>query len=121
MTTLSITEAKKNLGKWLKAAGEGQEVGIIAGSRIFALRPVTVTAEDYAIQEYGVTREELERFADRAEKRNARFTGVAKRVANVKQELRKELEEAARHHAGRAGKTRRAAKTGMRRVPARAH
>lgn len=104
MTTLSITEAKKNLGKWLKAAGEGEEVGIIAGSKIFALRPVTVHSDDYAIQEYGVTREEMERFADRAEKQTAKLRRTGK-LMTIEQAFGKELEKITPHRPKRAAKT----------------
>lgn len=65
MKTLTITEAKKNLGKWLNAAGRGEEVGILSGDRIFALRKVEVEANDYAWREYGATTEELDRFEKR--------------------------------------------------------
>jgi antitoxin (DNA-binding transcriptional repressor) of toxin-antitoxin stability system len=64
MKTLTITDAKKNLGKWLKAAAQGEEVGIVAGSDIIALRKIEVTAVDtsYAEAQYGVTPESLARF-----------------------------------------------------------
>jgi antitoxin (DNA-binding transcriptional repressor) of toxin-antitoxin stability system len=65
MKTLTITEAKKNLGKWLKAAVEGDEVAIINGATCVALRPVQIEAADYAWREYGATRQELEKFQKR--------------------------------------------------------
>jgi len=69
MKTLTITEAKKNLGKCLSAAAKGEEIGIISGSDLIALRKVRITAveEDpcYAQSEYGVTNEELDNFSDR--------------------------------------------------------
>ncbi len=63
MRTLTITDAKKNLGRWLKAAAQGEEVAIIAGSDIIALRKVEVAALDtsYAEAEYGATPESLAR------------------------------------------------------------
>lgn len=42
MKTLTITEAKKNLGRWLVAAASGDDVGIILGADIIALRKVEV-------------------------------------------------------------------------------
>jgi acetyl-CoA acetyltransferase len=36
------------------------------------LRPVTVHSDDYALQEYGVTEKELDRFVKRMDKRIAR-------------------------------------------------
>ena len=47
MTTLTVTEARKNLSGWLRRASQGEEIGIIDGNKIIALRPVTVTAIDF--------------------------------------------------------------------------
>lgn len=44
--TVTITEAKKHLGAYLKDAAAGQNIGIICGNRIVALRPVEVTSLD---------------------------------------------------------------------------
>lgn len=65
MKTLTITEAKKNLGKWLTAAVQGEDVAIINGATCVALRPVQIEAADYAWREYGATRQELEKFQQR--------------------------------------------------------
>jgi antitoxin (DNA-binding transcriptional repressor) of toxin-antitoxin stability system len=46
MRTVTITEAKKHLGGYLKDAVAGQNVGIICGNRVVALRPVEVTSLD---------------------------------------------------------------------------
>lgn len=83
MTTLTITEAKKNLGKWIKAAGRGEDVGILAEGTVYALRPVTVHSEDYALQEYGVRPEELGRFATRLheETQKQRKAGAVRRYS----------------------------------------
>ena len=56
MTTLTITDAKRNLGKWLSAAVNGQEVGIVSGATVVALRPVQVEPTDYAWREYRLDR-----------------------------------------------------------------
>jgi antitoxin (DNA-binding transcriptional repressor) of toxin-antitoxin stability system len=66
MTTLSITEARQNLGAWIKKAIAGEDVGILCGSKIVALRPVEVESTDYATREYGVTLPELDRFVAHA-------------------------------------------------------
>jgi antitoxin (DNA-binding transcriptional repressor) of toxin-antitoxin stability system len=47
MTTLTVTQARKNLTGWLRRAEAGEEIGIIDGNKIIALRPVTVTAIDF--------------------------------------------------------------------------
>ena len=44
MATLTVTGARKNLSGWLRCATAGEEIGIIDGNVIIALRPVTVTA-----------------------------------------------------------------------------
>lgn len=46
MKTVTITEAKKHLGAFLKEAVAGHNLGIICGNRIVALRPVQVTSLD---------------------------------------------------------------------------
>lgn len=45
--TVTITEAKKHLGAYLKSAIAGQNIGIIAGHRVIALRPVDITSLDF--------------------------------------------------------------------------
>lgn len=47
MKTLTVAEARKDLRKWLRLAAAGEEIGIIYGNKIVALRPVTVTAIDF--------------------------------------------------------------------------
>ena len=82
MKTLTITEAKKNLGKWLKAAMDGDEVAIINGATCVALRPVQIEAADYAWREYGANRGEVEKFQERISaeverlRRNGRLIAV---------------------------------------------
>jgi antitoxin (DNA-binding transcriptional repressor) of toxin-antitoxin stability system len=53
MKTLTITDARKNLSRWLIAASNGEDIGIICGADIIALRKVTVESADYAQREYG--------------------------------------------------------------------
>jgi antitoxin (DNA-binding transcriptional repressor) of toxin-antitoxin stability system len=66
MTTLSVTEARQKLGVWIKKAIAGEDVGILCGNKIVALRPVEVESVDYAQREYGVTEAELDQFVQRA-------------------------------------------------------
>ena len=47
MKTLTITDAKKNLERWLAAAARGEDIGIVCGSNIVALRRVEVESTDY--------------------------------------------------------------------------
>ena len=88
MKTLTVTTARQNLGAWLKRTLNGEDVGVMIDGNIVAFRPVKVFSEDYAEQEYGVTSEQLDRFAENmnkeldAERKAGRlkpFTGKLKR------------------------------------------
>ena len=67
MTTLSPTKARSNLTAWLKKAAAGEDIGILFGDQVIALRPVEVESTDYAEKEYGVTKEELKQFVKRTD------------------------------------------------------
>jgi antitoxin (DNA-binding transcriptional repressor) of toxin-antitoxin stability system len=58
MTTLSRTQARINLSSLLKRAAKGEDIGILHGGQVIALRPVKVHSDDYALREYDVTEEE---------------------------------------------------------------
>ena len=94
MKTLTITEAKKNLGKWLNAAVHGEEVAIINGATCVALRPIEIEAADYAWREYGASKEELERFEKRisTEVESLRASG---RLISVPENVEEALEKIA--------------------------
>lgn len=112
MKTLTITDAKKNLGKWLQAAAKGEDVAIISGADIIALRKVEVEANDYAWREYGLTADEVGAYERRV---NARYeqhkrTGknqvltaddVSQRIAESKLLADKDAVQAAKSAAGR--------------------
>jgi hypothetical protein len=66
MQTLSPTKARSNLTFWLKAAASGEDVGILYGDQIIALRPVTVESTDYALREYGATEADVNRLSRQA-------------------------------------------------------
>ena len=74
MTTLSPTKARANLTHWLKRAAAGEDVGILCGDQVIALRPVQVFSEDsdYARWEYGVTDSELDAFVTRMDEETKR-------------------------------------------------
>jgi antitoxin (DNA-binding transcriptional repressor) of toxin-antitoxin stability system len=72
MRTLSPTQARVNLTSLLKRAANGEDIGILHGDKVIALRPVTVHADDYALREYGVTEKELNRFVKRTDREIAR-------------------------------------------------
>ena len=68
MTTLSPTQARINLTSLLKRAAKGEDIGILHGDQVIALRPVKVHSDDYALREYDVTEKELDRFVKRTDK-----------------------------------------------------
>ena len=66
MQTLSPTKARSNLTFWLKAAACGEDIGILFGDQIIALRPVSVESTDYALREYDATNADLGRLSQKA-------------------------------------------------------
>lgn len=78
MTTLSPTRARSNLSSLLKRAANGEDIGILHGDTVIALRPVTVHSDDYALQEYGVSEAELDRFVRRTKQRIVRHRKAGK-------------------------------------------
>ncbi len=64
MTIRTVTQARKNLSGWLRRARAGEEIGIIDGNQIIALRPVTVTAIDFdEIPVDGITQKKMDTIA----------------------------------------------------------
>ena len=101
MKTLTITEARKNLGRWLSAAVRGENIGIISGADIIALRKVEVEAVEeysYAIREYGVTRKELDEFGKAVDQHIARERREGKLSKTTPGQLRNQIDQAAHHH-----------------------
>ena len=78
---------------WLKRASAGEDIGILCGDKVIALRPVRVFAEDsdYAKREYGVTDAELNTFVKRADtelKRDRRAGRITKYKGDLRAALR---------------------------------
>jgi antitoxin (DNA-binding transcriptional repressor) of toxin-antitoxin stability system len=92
MKTLTITDAKKNLGRWLTAAGRGEDIGIICGADIIALRKVNVESTDYAQREYDATPEQVAALEKATEQRYRRLKRTKKLVSVGAGELREMLE-----------------------------
>lgn len=92
MKTLTITDAKKNLGRWLDAAARGEDIGIISGRDIIALRKVEVESTDYAQREYGATQEQIAALANATEKHYRRLKRSGRLVTATAEQLRKMLE-----------------------------
>lgn len=114
MTTLTITNAKKNLGKWLSAAVNGQEIGIVSGATVVALRPVQVEATDYAWREYGLTPPELDAFIQADDKRVAAARRAGK-LFTLPGNLKEALEKISAYRSGRAKAASRPSRKGARR------
>jgi len=83
MTTLSPTRARANLTSLLKRAANGEDIGILHGDKVIALRPVNVYSDDYALREYAITKKELIRFTKRMDREIAREykSGTVKRYS----------------------------------------
>jgi len=94
MKTLTITEARKNLGRWLAAAATGEDVGIILGADIIALRKVEVESTDFAQREYGATPQQVAVLQEAVDKRYRRLRRSGKLLTVTTDELRGLLEEA---------------------------
>jgi antitoxin (DNA-binding transcriptional repressor) of toxin-antitoxin stability system len=92
MKTLTITDAKKNLGHWLAAAARGEDIGIVCGANIVALRKVDVESTDYAQREYGAIPEQVAALEKATEQRYRRLKRSKKLTSISAQDLRKMLE-----------------------------
>ncbi len=92
MKTLTITDAKKNLSRWLSAAAQGQDIGIVCGAEIIALRKVEVESTDYAQREYAATPEQVAKLDKATDKRYRRLKRSGKLTTVSADQLRKMLE-----------------------------
>ena len=92
MKTLTITAAKKNLGRWLAAAARGEDIGIICGADIVALRKVNIESTDYAQREYGATLDQVAALEQATERRYQRMKRSKKLISVGAKELRNLLD-----------------------------
>ncbi|MEP7009700.1 MAG: hypothetical protein ABJC13_05195 [Acidobacteriota bacterium] len=88
MKTLTITKAKKNLGHWLSAAANGDDIGSISGADIIALRAVQVESTDLAQREYGATPEQVEALQEAIDRRYRHLRRSGKLLTVSAAELR---------------------------------
>lgn len=91
MKTLTITEAKKNLRRWLAAAVQGEDIGIVYGANIIALRKVEVESTDYAQREYATTPEQVATLEKTTDKRYRKLKRSGKLVTVTAEQLGKLL------------------------------
>ena len=96
MQTLTITDAKKNLGRLLQAAAQGKDIGIISGADIIALRKVEVESVEYARHEYCITGSHVEEAERTAGERFKKLKKSGKLTIITLSELKKIREKAAR-------------------------
>jgi len=77
MHTITVTAARAKLGHWLARAVRGEEIGVVVGAKVVALRPVSIQAADYLETEYGLSTEEADRAVTRmkAETQEAKAAG----------------------------------------------
>jgi antitoxin (DNA-binding transcriptional repressor) of toxin-antitoxin stability system len=92
MKTLTITDAKKNLGRLLAAAARGEDIGIVCGADIVALRKVDIESTDYAQREYGATPNQVAALEKATEQRYRRLKRGKKLTTTTAEELREMLE-----------------------------
>jgi antitoxin (DNA-binding transcriptional repressor) of toxin-antitoxin stability system len=78
MTTVTLTQARAKLLALVKRARQGEDIGILSGDQIVALRVVPVVSVDlqpltpeYVAREYGLTPGELSGFKKRQARANA--------------------------------------------------
>ena len=89
MKTLTIADAKKHLGRWLAAASRGEDIGIICGADIIALRRVAVESADYAQREYGATPEQVADLEKATDRRYRQLKRSGELVTVTTEQLRK--------------------------------
>jgi hypothetical protein len=92
LKTLTITEAKKNLGRWLAAAARGEDIGIVCGADIVALHKVDVESTDYPQREYGASAQQVAVLEKATEQRYRRVKRAGKLTTTKAEELRDMLE-----------------------------
>ena len=97
MKTLTITDARKNLSRWLAAASNGEDIWIICGADIIALRKVTVESTDYAQREYGATSEQVEALEKSTDRRYHNLKRSGELVTITTGQLRKLIGKDSRH------------------------
>jgi antitoxin (DNA-binding transcriptional repressor) of toxin-antitoxin stability system len=91
MKTLTITDAKKNLGRWLTAAARGEDIGIISGADIIALRRIEVESSDYAEREYGAKPGQVAALEKATDRRYRKLRASKTLVTATAEDLRKLL------------------------------
>jgi len=92
MKTLTITDAKKNLSRWLSAASRGEDIGIVCGADIIALRKVDVESTDYAQREYAATPDQVVALEKATDARYRKLKRSGKLVTVTADQFRKMID-----------------------------
>ncbi len=92
MKTVTITDARRNLGHWLAAAARGEDVGIVSGADIIALRKVEVESADHAFREYGASAAQVASLDAATDKRYRELRQRGRLVTLSAAQVRKLLE-----------------------------
>jgi antitoxin (DNA-binding transcriptional repressor) of toxin-antitoxin stability system len=80
MKTLSPTQVRANMTRWLDEALAGKSIGITHKGRIVKLQPVPVT-EDWAAAEYQMSGEELDQASSRVLEKGQELLSTGKAIA----------------------------------------
>jgi antitoxin (DNA-binding transcriptional repressor) of toxin-antitoxin stability system len=92
MKTITITAAKRHLGAWLKAAAHGENIGIVSGADIIALRKVDVESTDYAQTEYHALPSQVQALDEATDRRYRSMKKKGKLTTLSPRQLKKSLE-----------------------------
>ena len=104
MTTLTITAAKKNLGKWLSAAVNGQEVRNCFGRHGRRTAPGPGRTHGLRLAGSGLSEADLDTFI-RADNKRIAATQRAGKLVTLPGNLKESLEKISAHRSGRAKAT----------------
>jgi len=80
MITLTPTQARVNLSSLLRRALKGDDIGIVIGGKVVALRPTEIISTDYAEREYGLKPAQMKAISNKlhAKAKKARLAGKAR-------------------------------------------
>ena len=85
----------------MAAASRGEDIGIICGADIIALRRVAVESADYAQREYGATPEQVANLEKATDRRYRQLKRSGELVTVTTEQLRKMIGEGSDHRPSR--------------------
>ena len=78
----------KKLSRWFAAAAQGEDIGVVSGADIIALRKIEVESTDYAQREYAATREQIATLDKATDERYRKLRRSGKHVTVSAERLR---------------------------------